>query len=51
MLERVDAPWPRPSEDAEEIAATVEGLAAGSVSEQEFVAWVKRRVGRGGREG
>lgn len=44
MLERVGAPWPRPSEDAEEIAATVEGLAAGSISERDFVAWVQRRV-------
>jgi len=47
MLERVDAPWPRPSEDAEEIASTVEGLAAGSISERDFVAWVKRRVALG----
>jgi death-on-curing protein len=44
MLERVGAPWPRPSEDAEEIALTVEALAASSISEREFVAWVKRRV-------
>lgn len=49
MLERVDAPWPRPTEDAEEIALTVDGLAAGLISERDFVAWVKRRVelGRG----
>lgn len=50
MLERIGAPWPRPSEDAEEIALTVEGLAAGSVPEQQFVAWVQRRVALGREE-
>jgi death-on-curing protein len=50
MLERVDAPWPRPSEDAEEIALTIDGLAAGSISERDFVAWVRRRVELGRSE-
>jgi death-on-curing protein len=44
MLERCGAPWPRPSEDAEEIAATVEALAAREISEREFVRWVKART-------
>ena len=51
MLERVGAPWPRPSEDAEEIALMVEGLAARSISERDFVAWVQRRVELGREEG
>jgi death on curing protein len=50
MLERADAPWPRPSEDAAEIAATVEALAARRISERDFVAWVQRRVELGRRE-
>jgi death on curing protein len=45
MLERSGIAWPRPSEDAEEIAATVEGLAARSISEDDFVRWVMRRIG------
>lgn len=44
MLERADLPWPRPSEDAVEIAETVEALAARAISEEEFVAWVRSRV-------
>lgn len=44
MLERDGLPWPRPSEDAEEIATMVERLAARDLTEQEFVAWVKRRT-------
>ena len=44
MLERERVPWPRPREDAEEIASKVEGLAAGRISEQDFVRWVKLRV-------
>jgi death on curing protein len=47
MLERSGIEWPRPSEDAEEIALKVDGLAAGTVSEQDFVGWVKRRVEAG----
>lgn len=49
MLERGGFPWPRPAEDAEEIAETVEGLAGRTVSEREFVAWVKSRVELGRR--
>lgn len=44
MLEREGLPWPRPSEDAVEIADMVEGLAARAVSEREFVDWVKART-------
>jgi hypothetical protein len=46
MLERDEIAWPRPSEDAEEIAMTIEGLAARTVSERDFVRWVKGRTGR-----
>lgn len=44
MLEREGLPWPRPSEDAQEIGDMVEGLAAREVSERQFVAWVKART-------
>lgn len=44
MLERDGIPWPRPSEDVDEIAGTIEALAAREVSEHEFVAWVKART-------
>lgn len=44
MLERGGFPWPRPSEDAEEIAGTVEALAAREISERDFVGWVKART-------
>ena len=44
MLERERLPWPRPSEDVDEIASTIEGLAARTISERDFVRWVKRRV-------
>lgn len=44
MLERDGIPWPRPSEDADEIAATIEKLAARELSEREFVAWVRART-------
>ncbi len=44
MLERDGLPWPRPSEDAQEIGDMVEGLAAREVSEREFVAWVRART-------
>ncbi|HVY97321.1 MAG TPA: Fic family protein [Solirubrobacterales bacterium] len=50
MLERVDAAWPRPSEDVDEIASAIEELAASRLSERDFVAWVKRRVELGRRE-
>ncbi|HEU4393628.1 MAG TPA: hypothetical protein VFR04_08345 [Solirubrobacterales bacterium] len=48
MLDRSGVVWPRPREDAEEIARTIEGLATGRVSEQDFVRWVKRRTLSGG---
>lgn len=44
MLERDGLPWPRPSEDIDEIAGTIEALAAREISEREFVAWVKART-------
>jgi death on curing protein len=44
MLERDGLPWPRPSEDAQEIGDMVEGLAAREVAEREFVDWVKKRT-------
>jgi prophage maintenance system killer protein len=44
MLERSGVPWPRPSEDADEITSTLKALAAGTLSEQDFVLWVKRRT-------
>jgi death-on-curing protein len=49
MLERGGYPWPRPGEDAVEIAETVEALAAGTLSEEEFVRWVRDRVALGER--
>lgn len=44
MLERDGIPWPRPSEDAEEIATMVVRLAGRDVSEREFVRWVRART-------
>jgi death on curing protein len=44
MLERDGIPWPRPSEDVDEIASMIEGLAASTISERDFVRWVKRRT-------
>jgi death on curing protein len=44
MLERGGVAWPRPSEDAEEIATMVERLAGREVSEQEFVRWARART-------
>ncbi len=44
MLERAGLSWPRPREDAVEIADMVEGLAARTVSERAFVDWVKART-------
>ncbi|HUB99701.1 MAG TPA: Fic family protein [Solirubrobacterales bacterium] len=43
MLERDGVPWPRPG-DVEEIAGTIEALAAREISERDFVAWVKART-------
>jgi death-on-curing protein len=45
MLERSHIPWPRPG-DVEEIAGTIEALAARETSEREFVAWVRSRTER-----
>jgi death on curing protein len=44
MLERDGLPWPRPSEDVDEIAGTIEALAAREISEGDFVLWVKART-------
>lgn len=44
LLERAGVAWPRPREDAAEIAAKVEGLAARRLSEPDFVRWVKLRT-------
>jgi hypothetical protein len=44
MLERDGIPWPRASEDVEEIASTIEDLAARAISERDFVRWVKLRT-------
>lgn len=44
MLERSGIAWPRPREDAEEIALKIEGLAAGRISEPDFVRWAKLRT-------
>jgi death on curing protein len=47
MLERSEIPWPRPSEDAEEITTMIECLAGREVSERAFVAWLCDRVQSG----
>jgi death-on-curing protein len=47
MLERSGVPWPRPSQDADEIAGTIERVAAREVSEREFVRWTKARTALG----
>jgi death-on-curing protein len=44
MLDRDGVAWPRPREDAEEIAGKIEGLAARRLSEPDFVRWVKLRA-------
>ena len=44
MLERDGLSWPRPSEDAKEIANMVEGLAGRTIAEAEFVSWVQART-------
>jgi death-on-curing protein len=44
MLERSGLHWPRPSEDVDEIASTIEGLAARTISERDFVSWVRQRT-------
>lgn len=47
MLERSAIDWPRPSEDAPLIAMAIEGLAARTVSEVDFIRWAKERVAAG----
>ncbi len=49
MLDRDRIPWPRPSEDVDEISETIKALAARELSEADFVAWVRARTGRGDR--
>jgi death-on-curing protein len=44
MLERDGIPWPHP-DDVDEIAGTIEDLAARELSEPEFVDWVRGRTG------
>lgn len=44
MLERGGIDWPRPAEDAEDIALAIERLATQRISEQDFVRWTKLRV-------
>jgi death on curing protein len=44
MLDRAGVAWPRPREDAAEIAEKIEGLASRRVSEPDFVRWVKLRA-------
>jgi len=44
LLERDGFVWPRPREDAEEIAGKIKGLAAQRLSEPDFVRWVKLRT-------
>jgi len=44
MLERGGFPWPRPHEDAVEIASLLRALAVGTLSEERFVSWVRSRV-------
>jgi len=44
LLDRAGVAWPRPREDAAEIAAKIEGLASRRVSESDFVGWVRLRV-------
>jgi death-on-curing protein len=47
MLERSEIVWPRPSEDAPLIAKVVDGLAASTVSETDFVCWANERIEQG----
>jgi death on curing protein len=45
LVARNDGVWTPPPGGQEEIAATIEGLAARHLSETAFVAWVRARVG------
>lgn len=42
-LDRAGLTWPRPDQ-VDEIAGTIEDLAAGDLSEEDFVIWVHRRI-------
>jgi death on curing protein len=44
MIAREGLPWPRPGEDAVEIATMIERLAARDISERDFVLWVRARI-------
>lgn len=44
LLDRAGVAWPRPREDAAEIAEKIEGLAARRLSEPDFVRWAKLRA-------
>lgn len=44
MLERSGIDWPRPTDDVEDIALTIERLATQRISEQDFVRWTKLRI-------
>jgi death-on-curing protein len=47
MLARSGVPWPRPREDSGEIIATLRRLTARTISEEEFVRWVRHRTEMG----
>ena len=44
MLREARVPWPRPTEDAARIRPILQLLEAGSISQVEFVDWVRLRV-------
>jgi hypothetical protein len=46
MLKEANLPWPRPEEDADRISRMLRLLEAGSITEAEFVDWVRLRVAR-----
>ena len=44
MLDDVGRPWPKSGEDAPVIEAVFKALEAGTISDAEFVDWVRLRV-------
>ena len=44
MLARAEHPWPWRPEEEDEIEAMLNRLQAGTISEAEFVAWIRERV-------
>jgi prophage maintenance system killer protein len=44
ILEREGVSWSQPARDAAEIGAVIEALAAGTLSEEKFVSWVRSRA-------